>query len=42
MIFITSAATDGPKQRASLVLFIGGCTYAEISAVRLLARQEGI
>ena len=30
---------DGPS-KVTLVYFIGGCTHAEISALRFLARQE--
>ena len=30
---------DGPP-KVTLVYFIGGCTHAEISALRFLAQQE--
>ena len=30
---------DGPS-KVTLVFFVGGCTHAEISALRFLARQE--
>ena len=32
-------SADGP-QKATLVYFLGGCTYSEISALRFLAQQE--
>lgn len=31
---------DGGPQRVTLVYFLGGCTYSEISALRFLAQQE--
>jgi len=33
------SSADGPP-RVTLVYFLGGCTYAEISALRFLAQQE--
>ena len=35
-----SAADTGVANKKTLVLFIGGCTFAEISALRFLSQQE--
>ncbi|KAF8941229.1 hypothetical protein BGZ58_001033 [Dissophora ornata] len=32
---------DGQPPRISLVFFLGGCTFTEVSAIRFLATQEG-
>ena len=35
----SESSMDGPS-KVTLVFFVGGCTHAEISALRFLARQE--
>jgi hypothetical protein len=35
----SSEAGDGP-QKVTLVYFIGGCTYAEVAALRFLSIQD--
>lgn len=37
---ITSEDSNSETTRLVLVFFIGGCTYAEISALRFLSQQE--
>jgi vacuolar protein sorting-associated protein 33A len=32
---------DGGENKASIVFFLGGCTYTEISALRFIAQREG-
>lgn len=36
----TSSQSSGEETRTVLVFFIGGCTFAEISALRFLSQQE--
>ena len=36
-----AGASTPAKQRVSLVYFVGGCTLAEVSALRFLGQQEG-
>ena len=35
----TDSSMEGPS-KVTLIYFIGGCTHAEISALRFLARQD--
>jgi hypothetical protein len=42
MALIDATTESGTKQRVSLVVFLGGCTFAELSALRLLGQQEGL
>jgi len=37
---VTSSQSSGEETRVVLVFFIGGCTFAEISALRFLSQQE--
>lgn len=39
--FTLSLGEDGGQPGTTLVFFLGGCTYAEVSAIRFLNRQEG-
>lgn len=36
-----TGAAQGPRSKVTLVFFIGGCTYTEISAIRFLHKQQG-
>jgi hypothetical protein len=35
-------AESHSKQRVSLVFVLGGVTYAEIAAIRMIGQQEGL
>lgn len=37
---MTSEDSSSDPPRLILIFFIGGCTYAEISALRFLSQQE--
>jgi vacuolar protein sorting-associated protein 33A len=33
---------NGAEKKASIVFFLGGCTYTEIAALRFIAQHEGL
>ncbi len=37
---VDDGASSGDRPRTTLVVFVGGCTYAEISALRFLSQLE--
>ena len=37
---LTSGPYENKLPNISVIVFIGGCTFAEISALRFLAKQE--
>ncbi|CAG8794059.1 15117_t:CDS:2, partial [Cetraspora pellucida] len=40
LLFIGLGMIQGQHPRVTLVFFLGGCTYTEISAIRFLAQQD--
>jgi hypothetical protein len=37
-----SGLLNGAENKASIVFFLGGCTYTEIAALRFIAQHEGL
>lgn len=39
-IFFLLEFAQGQQPRVTLIFFLGGCTYTEISAIRFMAQQD--